>query len=637
MPRSCLRLPVWGGTLLPLTGMLKFVQTPTAPACLLTFMASLTLVSLASAQSTPGNIVPSPTWETQRKARVYQLSVPPPRGIISDRHGTPLAASRVGWDLCRSPTTPSSAAAPLVPHPSEEDIPPERLREAFESLPGGYYTSPRYYREYPLGSLAGHVLGHIGRRAPLRRGPVENGDFLFTEEEGRAGLEAVFDEVLRGVPGVMTVNVDQTSALVHRKMSRAPVPGKNVVTSLDTEVQKILEEELSATGRPSAGVIVDPRSGDILAAASSPSYAPSSMSPARAVPSSGPDDPLAPMLPRVFRGTYPPASAFKPFVALAVMGAGAVTPDEKLGCPPSIKVGDMLFRNWSSTDSGEMDVTSALSASCNTWFYRAALRAGAAPLVRAASEFGFGHPPPVLFPSPASGLLPDDRYMLSKHGRRILQGDIANLSIGQGDLLATPLQMVMAYAALGNGGTLWRPRLVLQVQEIDNTVTAGYPARPHRLSASPRFIEAVVLGLEKAVESGTGRPASVKGLSVAGKTGTAQWGPPSEKKRLAWFCGFAPSRAAEVAFAFLIEGRPSQSLAGADAAALAGRVLRRMKSAGLVGNQKPTAAAEPSGSSSAGEIPEAPADSPVEIRPAAPVEIYEQSPVDLTLLLEPGQ
>lgn len=620
------------------------INAAVSNCAVLSSLASLVTHAMASS---PGNVPPVPTWETQRKARVYQLSVPAPRGIIADRHGTPLAMSRVGWDLCRIPSAPSSAGPHslpshdgerLVPRPVEEDVPPERLGQALAPRRGEHYTSPRYYREYPHGSLAGHVLGHVGRRAPLRRGPVENGDFLFTEEEGRDGLEAVFDEVLSGTPGVMTVNVNQAGTSVHRKMARPPVPGKNVVTSLDIRIQRILEEELAATGRPSSGVIVAPESGDILAAASSPGYAPASMSPARPGLAPDPDDPLAPMLPRAFRGAYPPASAFKPFVALAVMGAGVVSPEEKLGCPPSVKVGNMVFRNWTSGDSGPMDVVAALASSCNTWFYRAALQSGAAPLVRLASDFGFGRPPSVLFPSPAPGLLPDDRYMMSKHGRRLLQGDVANMSIGQGDLLATPLQMAMAYGALGNGGTLWRPRLVLQVQEIDNGVTAGYPPRPRRLVVSQPLLEAVVSGLEKAVKSGTGRSASVKGLSVAGKTGTAQWGPTSERKRLAWFCGFAPSRPPEVAFAFLIEGRPGQSLAGSDAAALAGRLLRRLKSEGLVGNRKPPPPPAPPGPSELSEIPPPEGSMPVEVLPAdEPVEIYEQSPVDLTPFLVPGQ
>jgi penicillin-binding protein 2 len=495
--------------------------------------------------------------------------------------------------------------------------------------------SPRYYREYPSGRLAGHVLGYVGRRAPLRAGPVENGDFLFTEEEGREGLEAVFDAVLSGEPGTMTVDVSQSGEVVHRRMSVPPVPGKNVVTSLDIGMQKILEQVLSSTGRPAVGVIVDPSNGDILAAASTPDYEPSAMSPARSS-SAAPllSDPAAPLLPRAFRGSYPPASAFKPFVALAAMGSGSVGPEEKIGCPSSLKVGNTVFRNWSSSDSGPMDVAEALSSSCNTWFYRAALKTGAAPLVRVASEFGFGRPPVVLFPHPAPGLIPDDKFMMSRHGRRILPGDAVNMSIGQGDVLVTPLQMAMAYAALGSGGVLYRPRLVLQVQEIDNRVVSGYAPRPRRLQVSPPLLDAVVRGLEGAVKHGTARSAAVPGLQVAGKTGTAQWGPESERKRLAWFCGFAPSRDPEIAFAFLIEGRPGQTLAGSDAAYLAGKVLRRLKSEGFVSERKPSPTPSPKDRDR--EAGDGEDESP--ISPSSmPEEVYEQPSVDLTPFLEPGR
>ncbi len=625
-----------------------------APSVVRVFSYALLVVLVIYSGNLLAN-TPVPTWETQKKARVYELSVPAPRGMITDRHGSPLASARVGWDLCPvpsikgDPSQPDSVAGKwLVPQPREEDVPPERLQSLSSVHSGHYYTSPRYYREYQHGRLAGHILGHVGRRAPLKRGPVENGDLLFTEEEGRDGLEAIFDSVLVGEPGVMTVNVDQSGTSAHRKMSQSPVPGKNVITTLDIGMQRILEEELAKESRPTTAVILDADNGDILAAASLPSYAPSALAPARQHTQSYTEDPAAPMFPRSFRGVYPPASAFKPIVAVAALGSGAVLPEEKLGCPPSVKVGNMVFRNWTTSDSGSMDVASALASSCNTWFYRAALKAGAAPIVRTASDFGFGRGPVLLYPSVAAGLVPDDQYMLRRHGRRIMPGDVANISIGQGDLLVSPLQMALAYAALGNGGVLHRPRLVMQVQEIDNEVVAGYPPRPRRLSISPSALEAVVQGLEKAVSSGTGRSAAVKGVKVAGKTGTTQWGSPSEKKRLAWFCGFAPSPAPSIAFAFLIEGRPHQSLAGATSAALAGRVLRRFKAAGYIAPPAPRENSPPEVELASEEV-ESPAaetaisevsdisgslEEPMEVRPALPVEVYEAPSVDLTPLLE---
>lgn len=525
-----------------------------------------------------------------------------------------------------------------MPQPYLEDLPPDRIRDLLAARPGFFYTSPRYYRDYPNSELACHVLGYVGRRAPLRRGPVENGDSLFTEEEGKDGLEKMFDATLSGRPGTMTVSVDQSATVAHRRITTPPIPGKNVVTAIDMAIQRVLEEEMPAAGS-SASVVVDPRTGDILAALSRPGYPPPDMAPSRASSSGLGDDPSAPLLPRVFRASYPPASAFKPFVALAAMSVGAVSPEEELGCPPSLDIGNMVFRNWSASDLGQMDVSAALASSCNTWFYRAALRAGPAAILRTAAEYGFGSAPQVSFPLPESGLLPDNEYMTRRHGRRMSQGDTANIGIGQGDLLVTPLQMAMAYAALGNGGTLWRPRLVLQVQEIDNSVVAGYPAKQvRRVPCPPSALEAVVRGLEMAVESGTARGASVKGLKVAGKTGTAQWGPPSEKKHLAWFCGFAPSPHPRVAFAFLVEGTPGQSLAGADAAALAGRVLRKLKPV-LAPTQRsgePSPSPQASGSPEPSPPPDSPAPTPPhpeqKILPAIPVEAYEAPAVDIGVL-----
>jgi len=556
-----------------------------AAACL--FIAPSTSWS-ATASS---NDRPIPTWDTQRKSRVYDFKIPAPRGIITDREGVPLASSRVGWDICMSPSSPHAPRERehiggrwLIPLPSEEDVPPERIKTILSANPGYAYSSPRYYREYGLGRMASHIIGYVGRRAPLASGPAENGDLIFTEEEGKDGLELAFDSVLRGSPGRLSVSVDALMRSSHKKVSRPPIPGKNVVTTLSTSLQRSLETTLSSVRTPTTAVMIDPSTGDILAAASFPNFSPADMSPYGQFPlfQSISEDPSAPLLPRHFRAEYPPASSFKTFVALAALCSGAVSPDERLGCPPSLKVGNIVFRNWTSADSGSMDVSKALAVSCNTWFYSAGLKAGAATIIKVASEFGFGTPSGVVFPSSASGLLPDDEYMKSRHGRNILQGDVANISIGQGDLLTSPLQMAMAYAAVANGGVLWRPRLVMQVQDIDNSVIASYPPRARRKIVVPESIRsAIVSGLEMAVKSGTAKSAAVSGLNIAGKTGTAQWGPSRENKRLAWFCGFAPASSPKVAFAFLVEGRPGQPIAGSDAASLAGKVLRLAKAEGF--------------------------------------------------------
>ncbi len=617
---------------------------------------------------------PVPTWDTQKKSRVYEFKIPAPRGIITDRSGFPIASSRVGWDLCISPSYhPLSRVREhvggkwLIPLPEEEDVSPERIREMLSARPGSAYSSPRYYREYPSGNLASHLLGYVGRLAPLSTGPAENGSMFFTEEEGREGLEQVFDSVLRGDHGTMSAAVDSSMQSVHRRISKQPIPGKNVITTLDAKLQRGLESTLSSIAKRTTAVLIDPATGDILAAASFPNFSPAQMSPygSESLFEQIASDPSAPLLPRHFRSAYPPASAFKPFVAIAALCSGSVSPTEKLGCPASLKVGNIVFNNWTSSDSGSMDVSRALAVSCNTWFYSAGIKTGAAAILRVAAEFGFGTPPGVVFPSATAGLLPDDEYMVKKHGRKILQGDTANISIGQGDLLVSPLQMAMAYAAVANGGTLWRPRLVMQVQEIDNSVIASYPPRARRKIGIPEsFRNAIVKGLEMAVESGTAKSASVRKMKVAGKTGTAQWGPSRENKRLAWFGGFAPSSSPKIAFAFLVEGLPGESIAGADAAALAGRVLRAARADGFFDTEETESKSPPGDPATSAKetgveevevrravpveeniLPAAAAeqesttpnpgdDTPVQIRAEEVKEIYEVPQVDLMPLLE---
>ncbi|MEX1009933.1 MAG: penicillin-binding protein 2 [Chthoniobacterales bacterium] len=579
----------------------------------------LGLAAAAPAQQRLTDIVevPRPTWETQKQARTYLLNVPAPRGQITDRHGAPLAQSRVAYNLGLSFPTPleftdgqavnfarsqvltaqdllgrtfNVTDEDLIQHYNNrgilpfilaEDLTNEDVAKVSRGLGTGLVLQPAYFRHYPLGQIAAHIVGYTGRLAPLSVKPIENKDLIFPDAEGREGLEQVFDDQLRGTPGVLNLTLNAEGKRTTERIVQQPIPGYNVITTLDLKVQKACEDALAKTGRRGAVVVVDPNNGEILGMASRPSFDPNAFIPIikSEVFAQLNNDPAVPLYPRAFRSAYPPGSTFKTFVGLAALQSGLITPETKISCPGGLQVGNFYFRNHRSGHSGNLTLSQALAQSCNTWFYQAGLKIGAEPIIEWSDALGFGRRTGIPLRAESAGNIPTDPYMLRVHNRKILQGDIANMSIGQGDILITPLQMAQAMGVLAAKGTFHQTRLVMQVQSLDNRVVGAYPDRIRaELNISEENLEDLNKGLVMVTTHGTGtgrRAATVKDIKVAGKTGTAQWGPVSKRRNAAWFAGYAPANYPPLyAFAAVVEGNPGESLSGgSNAAPVIGSVL----------------------------------------------------------------
>jgi penicillin-binding protein 2 len=346
-------------------------------------------------------------------------------------------------------------------------------------------------------------------------------------------------------------------------------------------VQKACEDALAKTGRRGAVVVVDPNTGEILGMASRPSFDPNAF-----IPIIKPDifaqlnnDPSVPLYPRAFRSAYPPGSTFKTFVGLAALQTGLITPETRISCPGGLQVGNFYFRNHRSGHSGRLTLAQALAQSCNTWFYQAGLKIGAEPIIEWSNALGLGRRTGIPLRAESAGNIPTDDYMARVHNRNILQGDVANMSIGQGDILVTPLQMAQAMGVLAARGSFHQTRLVKQVQSLDNRVVSAYPDRIRaELNIGEENLDDLNKGLVMVTSHGTGtgrRAATVKGVKVAGKTGTAQWGPVTKRRNAAWFAGYAPANHPPLyAFAAVVEGNPGESLSGgSNAAPVVGSVL----------------------------------------------------------------
>ncbi len=562
----------------------------------------------------------APTWETQKAARTYLLGIPAPRGQIVDRNGEPLAQTRTSFNLGIQFPTPLrfserevllfaqrqvQAAQALIGRPitlSQElvlkhyknrgvipfiiaqDLKPHEVEALKKASPESLVFQPTYQRFYPNGQLAGHVVGYAGRTGRTADGPIQNNELLWPGSEGREGLEAAFDDQLQGKIGQYNISFDPSGKMASEQVSIPPQPGYNVVTTLDEKLQRLCEQALEKGCKRGAMVIVDPNNGDILAMASWPTINPNWFVPtiSAAAFKALNDDPNMPLIPRAYRSAYPPGSTFKVFVGLAAMQSGKVKPGDEFSCPPSMEIGNLTFRNWKKTDAGSINFVDALTQSCNTWFYQVGMKIGSKPIIDYSLKLGLGTRTGIPLAAEAGGLIPNDDYMLKVHKRKILNGDIANLSIGQGDTLTSPLQLAMAMGAVGNGGTLYAARLVQQVQSVDGQIVNAYDVRARsQVEISKEVLADIKQAMVAVVESrmGTAGKAQVPGVHLAGKTGTAQRGPKNKETTAAWFAGFAPADKPKYAFAVVYESdvaNADDAHGGTSAAPLIGKVMREV-------------------------------------------------------------
>ena len=562
---------------------------------------------------------PRPTWETQRKARTFVLGIPAPRGQITDRHGKPLAQTRLSYNLAISFPAPldwqdsrilafakqqitlaSGLLNRAIPIPDEvilnhyknrgvlpldivEDLSPQELGVVQRGVTPNLVLRQVYVRFYPNGPLAGHIIGYIGREAPLSVRPIENNDLIFSDSEGREGLEQVFDSELRGQAGQLHVTYDAAGNKTSERIARPPVPGYNVITTLDEDVQRICENVLAKNCKRGAFVVMDPSSGEILAMASQPGFNPNEFVPVvkKEVFEKYSTDEAAPLMPRAYRAAYPPGSAFKVVVGFAALESGKITPENRFDCPSAMTIGDHTFKNWKKSGAGSLNFVEALTQSCNTWFYQVGLKIGADSIIEYAHRLGLGKRTGIPIHAENEGNIPTDDYMMRVHRRDIKRGDVANMAIGQGDILITPLQMAQALSVIASTGKFHQTRLVKQVQSLDNKVVAAYPDRlRENIPVPPEIDKALRRALQNVVYNGQGtaHSAKVKGVRVAGKTGTAQWGPEKKQRTAAWFAGFVPAENPEYAFAALYEGEPNDDdvHGGSHAAPLVSKVFREV-------------------------------------------------------------
>ncbi len=451
---------------------------------------------------------------------------------------------------------------PLVAWRDLDETAVARFMERAADFPGVALTVEPV-RVYPQGQTACHLLGYVGRADEKALPDVGDDDepekyhYYLPEMAGKSGVEKRLDGVLRAnAGGKLEIQVDVAGFKFDEVSSRAPGKGSDVTLALDVRIQRAAEAVLA--GERGAVVVIDPRNGDVLALASEPGFDPNDFVPA--IPAKIWNgllkDAARPLYNRATGGEYAPGSTFKPVTLLAALHSGQIAADTRFTCPGYFQLGSARFRCWQHWGHGSIDLQSAIRYSCNVYLFHAALECGPEAVQAMARSVGFGRETGISLDFERPGLVPDNAWKRQARRDGWRDGDTCNMAIGQGALLVTPIQMGLYVAALANGGTLWKPRLVERIDSANAVVNeiAAEPA-PEGPQWVERHIRTIRAGMRDAVNEpdGSGKRAKLQDVVVAAKTGTAEYGVKGSGRKMTWMIAFAPFEDPRYAVALLVE------------------------------------------------------------------------------------
>lgn len=481
--------------------------------------------------------------------RIRESILHAPRGVVFDRHGEPLLANIPAFRLRSCNETETECTSSVVSKDQAIEI------EA-KGLGLGQKLEVDAVRQYLYGATTGHLLGYVNEVTKDELGGPEK--YLLGDRIGRGGVEQFFQDQLRGKDGKQLTEIDATGKGEKSVSVIDPIPGKNLTLSVDLSLQKTAFEAIKkVTG---AVIASDPRTGEILALASSPSFDPNlftdlllsndERSSKMAALFSGDSQP---MFDRAISGTYPPGSTFKLITSVAGLETGGITPSTTIDDPGILVIGPYKFPNWrflrDGGTQGVLDVVGAIQKSNDIFFYRTAEWTGLDKLTDWSKKFGLSAPLGIDLPGEVGGSVPDKEWRMA-NAREWYLGDTYHLGIGQGTLLTTPLQVNFWTSVFANGGNLCQP-----------TVLLGNGGKCRSLGINQKFLALVKRGMLAAcADGGTAYPLFgfkdpkdlTKTIQIACKTGTAEFGDPKERTH-AWLTAFAPADNPQISVTALVE------------------------------------------------------------------------------------
>ncbi len=527
--------------------------------------------------------------------RLRILKTPAPRGIIYDRNGTPLVKNipffsvSITADNVKDIDTDTLSSllglsrqeiqeklnrkdnSPFVPVKLKQGLTFEEIAriEARRSDFPGLFVETDVGREYLFGKVGGHIIGYLGKITPYQLKKPDLRHFPPDALIGQWGVEALFDNHLRGIPGERIIEVDALGRELRKIQERPSVKGNDITLSIDISIQKAVEDAFGE--KAGALVAIKPDSGEILALESLPSFDPNvfSMGIAYNEWKSLMENKKKPMLNRAVQSQYPPGSTFKIITAIAALEEGVIHPDMKVTCTGGINYGRWTFGCWKKEGHGSVDFHKALVESCDVYFYEIGKRLGIDKIYKYATAFGLGKETGIeMIPvKERRGLIPNTEWKKENKRQPWYLGDTFISAIGQGFVTATPIQMAVMTATFANGGNIYKPSLI----KINQTPSGIVKLKPETVRMIKEALSGVVNEL-----NGTAQKAKSTLTVIGGKTGTSQV--VGKKKGLtgerfmdhAWFVALAPVDNPEIAVSVFVEHGGG---GGAVAAPIAKRVI----------------------------------------------------------------
>jgi len=422
-------------------------------------------------------------------------------------------------------------------------------------------------RDYLARDLFAHLIGYVGEIGPQElqrhgRHGYRMGDWI-----GKTGIEKYWEKELRGKKGGLQVEADARGRQISVMKRKEPAPGRNLVLSLDQRLQQRARQAFGDS--EGVAIAANPNDGRILCYLTLPSFDPNSFvgGISREAWDSLRTHPHHPLTDRVIQGLYPPGSVFKIVPAIAALEEGLLDPRERVFCSGSYRLGNRDFRCWKKGGHGSVDLHQAIVQSCDVYFYQLGQRLGIERIQAYAKRFGLGQKTGICLEGEKAGLVPSPEWKRKRFGEPWYQGETLNVSIGQGALLVTPLQVLRLVSAVTNGGTLLTPTLVEKVESTDGRgIEQNVSQDGSSVRLSGRTAQIIQEALRDVVASakGTGTRAGLDSVAVAGKTGTSQvvrlkdrrtplHQIPRDERDHAWFVGYAPADSPEVVVVVVVE------------------------------------------------------------------------------------
>lgn len=545
--------------------------------------------------------------------RTRLLRLPPSRGAITDCNGTILAQNQPNFSLSIMPGELQEPEKVIDSGSSILGITPEKMRlllfnaanspkyrnfqikknltveeiSLLKSRLGnvrGVVIETRPLREYPFGESLCHVLGTMGEISAEELVKSERFVYRAGDLVGKTGIEKEYESYLKGEEGWNQIEIDAKGRQLGSTNRIPPQRGADISLTIDISLQKFVEEVFIE--RAGSVVALDPDTGRVLALVSKPGFDLNLFSPSISERNwkSLNSDPLHPLENRSIRGLYAPGSTFKIVTAMAGLSEGVVKPETTFECSGELEVSSQIYRCWKTKGHGKVSMHRAMVESCDVYFYELGLRLGADRIAKYSSLFGFGAATGIELSNELPGLVPNSLWKNRNYGVPIKDGDSVTISIGQGYLLATPVQMANMAAAVANNGKVMKPYLVEKIKSSDGQLLfENQPVQKWNASFNSGYLELIQRALKDVVEdrSGTGRKSFIPGLKVYAKTGTSQVirekdrgteqeQVPYHERTHAMFVAYVNDRARKIALAVVVEHGGG---GGAVAAPIAKKIL----------------------------------------------------------------